>query len=426
MSGGSLIVVEDDPFTRLIPIILDPKSHRIVCKRLQTSCLMTRVILRDGWTRCEPVPASCRKPVLQTQLRSASSVKQKDGKLSSQKPASSRSRKHTNREVDVIAKLLTATAIAVVGCLSSLASAQTPVDNYPDRNLRIVVPFAAGGGVDVLTRIIAQRLSVLYGKPVIVENQVGATGLNAVQYVGAAPNDGYTLLVGSPTPFSVLPALRTNLPFNNLSDFIPITLFGTAPGASTINPAIPAKSIPSWLRTSRQIRISSLLVTPDLAGFRICRWNFSPNCRGRKSCMFLIGARRRHFPMSSRGTFMASSMRSSANCLPFSRVRFACSAYRSNNAPRYSRTCRRLMNSCRDMNRFSWIGIFAAPGTSPEIVKKLHADVRRIIEEPEVRQRMTSHAITPDGRPPEAFRAFINADIERWRNVGKVGQIKVD
>ena len=101
------------------------------------------------------------------------------------------------------------------------------------------------GEVDVLTRIIAQRLSVLYGKPVIVENQVGATGLNAVQYVGAAPNDGYTLLVGSPTPFSVLPALRTNLPFNNLSDFIPITLFGTAPGALTINPSVPAKSIPS-------------------------------------------------------------------------------------------------------------------------------------------------------------------------------------
>ena len=326
----------------------------------------------------------------------------------------------------MFAKLLTATAIAVVGCLSSLASAQTSVDNYPDRTVRIVVPFAAGGGVDVLTRIIAQRLSVLYGKPVIVENQVGATGLNAVQYVGAAPNDGYTLLVGSPTPFSVLPALRTNLPFNNLSDFIPITLFGTAPGALTINPAVPAKSIPEL--------IAHLKANPDKLSFG----NTGPGGLPHLSVELftqLSGTKVVHVPY--RGTAPALSdviaghihgvidaLISQLPAIQQGQVRVLGVSLKQRSP---------LLPDVPTIDEFlpgyelvSWIGMFAAPGTSPEIVKKLHADVRRIIEEPEVRQRMTSHAITPDGRPPEAFRAFINADVERWRNVGKVGQIKVD
>ena len=133
------------------------------------------------------------------------------------------------------------------------ARAQTPVDSFPDRAVRFVVPFAAGGGIDVITRIVAQSLGALYGKPVIVENHVGATGLNAVQFVGSQPNDGYTLLVGSPSPFSVLPALRNDLPYNNLQDFVPVTLFGVAPEVLTVNPTLPVKTISeliSYLKTN--------------------------------------------------------------------------------------------------------------------------------------------------------------------------------
>ena len=103
-----------------------------------------------------------------------------------------------------------AASLALVLALSSSVLAQ-PASSYPERTVRLIVPFAAGGGIDVLTRLVAQRLGVLYGKPVVVENHVGATGLNAVNVVGTAANDGHTLLVGSPSPFSVLPALRSNL-----------------------------------------------------------------------------------------------------------------------------------------------------------------------------------------------------------------------
>jgi tripartite-type tricarboxylate transporter receptor subunit TctC len=74
----------------------------------------------------------------------------------------------------------------------------------------------------------------------------------------------------------------------------------------------------------------------------------------------------------------------------------------------------------------SWVGMFAASGTSADIVRRLHADVRRVLEEPDVRQRMLALATVPDGRPPEEFARFINNDIERWRKVGAVGHIKID
>ena len=127
------------------------------------------------------------------------------------------------------------------------ARAQTSAATFPERPMRLVVPFAAGGGIDIITRVVAQQLGVIYGKPVIVENHVGSTGLNAVQFVGAQPNDGYTLLVGSPSPFSVLPALRNDLPYNNLQDFVPVTLFGVAPEALTVNPGLPVKTLPELI-----------------------------------------------------------------------------------------------------------------------------------------------------------------------------------
>ncbi len=260
----------------------------------------------------------------------------------------------------------------------------------------------------------------------VVENQVGATGLNAVQYVGAAPNDGYTLLVGAPTPFSVLPALRTNLPYNNLSDFIPVTLFGTAPGALTINPAVPAKTIPEL--------IAHLKANPGKLSFGNTGSGGLPHLSVELFTQ-LSGTKVVHVPY--RGTAPALSdviaghihgvidaLISQLPAIQQGQVRVLGVSLKQRSP---------LLPDVPTIDEFlpgyesvSWIGMFAAPGTSPEIVKKLHADVRRVIEEPEVRQRMLSHAITPDGRPPEAFRAFINADIERWRNVGKTGQIKIE
>ena len=111
-------------------------------------------------------------------------------------------------------KLVAVFVTALLG-FGSQAHAQS-ASNYPERLIRIVVPFAAGGGINIITRVVAQQLGILYNKAVIVENRVGATGLAAVQYVGTQPSDGYTLLVGSPSPFSTLPALRTDLPYSNL------------------------------------------------------------------------------------------------------------------------------------------------------------------------------------------------------------------
>lgn len=144
----------------------------------------------------------------------------------------------------MVRAVLTFVLLAGLGWATPARAQSAPgVAEFPNRTVRLLVPFAAGGGVDLLARLIGQRLSVLFGKPVVVENHTGATGLVAAQLVGASAGDGYTLLVGTPSTMTVLLALKGGLPFNNLADFMPITLLGTAPFVLVVNPKVEAKTI---------------------------------------------------------------------------------------------------------------------------------------------------------------------------------------
>jgi tripartite-type tricarboxylate transporter receptor subunit TctC len=321
--------------------------------------------------------------------------------------------------------LAAALCTGLVG-LASAAFAQSDAANYPERTVRMVVPFPAGGGVDVITRLIAQQLAARYGKPVVVENIVGGTAINAVQHVGAAPRDGYTLMVGSPTPFSVLTAVRSNLPFNNLRDFIPVTLFGVAPEVLSINPGVPAKTVPEL--------IAHLKANPGKLSFG----NTGPGGLPHLSVELfaqLSGTQVVHVPY--RGTAPAvadviaghihgviDSLISQLGAIRQGQVR-ALGVSTRQRAPALP-DVPTIADHLPDYEATAWVGLFAAPGTPMEIVRKLHADVRRVLEEPDVRRRLQEMATEPDGRAPEEFARFIAADNARWRAVVAKGNIKVE
>ena len=318
-----------------------------------------------------------------------------------------------------------AASLALVLALSSSVLAQ-PASNYPERTVRLIVPFAAGGGIDVLTRLVAQRLGVLYGKPVVVENHVGATGLNAVNVVGTGANDGYTLLVGSPSPFSVLPALRNNLPFNNLQDFIPVTLFGVAPEALTVNPTIPATTIPEL--------IAHLKTNPGKLTFG----NTGPGGLPHLSVELfaqLSGTQVLNIPYRGTGPAlvdlisghidgMIDSMITQLPAIQQGQVRVlgVTLKQRSQALPNIPT----ISEFLPAYEAVSWVGLFAPPGTSRELVAKLQHDVWEVLQQAEIRERMAAVATVPDGRPSADFAAFVKADIDRWRQVVASGHIKVE
>ena len=129
------------------------------------------------------------------------------------------------------------------------AAAQSPV-TYPTKPVRIVVPFPAGGALDLVTRIVGQKLEESWGQPIVVENRPGGGTLIGTQAVARAPADGYTLLMMA-TSFVINPSLRSNLPYDSDKDFTPVTQIASTPNVLVVNPSLPATTLSQLLDLAR-------------------------------------------------------------------------------------------------------------------------------------------------------------------------------
>ncbi|MFZ0114139.1 MAG: tripartite tricarboxylate transporter substrate-binding protein, partial [Xanthobacteraceae bacterium] len=135
-------------------------------------------------------------------------------------------------------------AVSAVLCAPRAGLAQAPAkDNYPDRTIRLIVGFAAGGGNDIIARIIGQKLQESLGQTVVVENRVGAGGRLSAEYVAGQPADGYTLLIGASGAMAIGPAVIEKVPYVTLRDFAPISLIASFPLIMVVNVDHPAKSV---------------------------------------------------------------------------------------------------------------------------------------------------------------------------------------
>jgi len=132
--------------------------------------------------------------------------------------------------------------IARLAAVLAVLGAATPTFAFPDRPLRIIVPYAPGGGNDALARVLGQKLEEQWGKPVIIENKSGGNTIIATDYVSKQPPDGYTILMVS-TVFSVNPSLVAKLPYDTLANFTPVVLAGMAPNVLVTKPALPVNSV---------------------------------------------------------------------------------------------------------------------------------------------------------------------------------------
>src|SRR5215210_7950923 len=132
------------------------------------------------------------------------------------------------------------TLIIATACLgANTGAAQT----YPTKSIRFIVPFAPGGGTDITARTIAQKLSEALGKPVVVDNRGGAGGVIGADIVAKSVPDGYTLLLGSPGPLTINPALQSKLPYDTLRDFAPVSLATISPFVLTVHPGVAASNV---------------------------------------------------------------------------------------------------------------------------------------------------------------------------------------
>ena len=316
-------------------------------------------------------------------------------------------------------------ACAAVGLmLVGTASAQS---GYPNKPIRLVVPFPAGGSVDVTSRALALKLSAQLGQQVIVDNRPGAGGNIGMDAVAKSPADGYTLGMGALSTHAVNPALFAKMPYDAVKDFAPISLVVVTPNVLVTNPvALPAMDVAG-------------IITAAKASGKVNCASGSNGSAGHLACeLFKLqtGAPITHVPYKGGGPAMTDllggqvqmmfdNMASSLPQIKAGKLKaFAVTTpKRSALAPDLPTMAEA---GIKDFDVFTWWGLFAPAGTPPELVKRLSVEVGKALAAPDLRETWLASGAEPAASTPEEFSAFIGRELPKYARMVKESGAKVD
>jgi len=300
--------------------------------------------------------------------------------------------------------------------LAGSASAQT----YPNRPIRLIVPFAPGGSADLVGRLLAQQMSESFGQPVIVENKGGASGMLGNDYVAKSAPDGYTLTVGTLGPFAVNQTLFESVPYDNLHDFAPVTLTGVSSHILVAHPSVPAQNVTELI---------------ELAKAKPGQLTFASSGTGNATHLTfeLFKARAGidivHVPYKGGGPAMADlvggqvlfSFASMASAVPFvkaGRLRAIAvsGAQRSALFPDVPTVAESGLPGFASED---WQGILAPAKTPADVVLRLNGEVARVLALPQVKAKLVAAGFDARTSTPEWFGHFIQAETLKWARLLK-------
>jgi tripartite-type tricarboxylate transporter receptor subunit TctC len=299
--------------------------------------------------------------------------------------------------------------------LTVLAAGAAVGQAYPTRPVRLVVPSSAGAGVtDIMARLIAQHLTMRLGQQVVVDNRPGASGILGSEVVAKAPADGYTLLIAN-VSLIVNPYLYAKMPYDPLTDFMPISMVNTQPSQLVVHPSVPATSVAELVAYAKsrpgQLNYGSggLGSTPYLAAELFKSITdidvvHVPYKGGAPALAELVGGQL---------TFMIENVPGTMPMVKSGKLRALAitSTQRSPLAPELPTMIEAGVPGY-EMN--GWNGIFAAKGTPPEIIARLHTELAAILQTPEVKEQFASLGAVPVGDTPDEFGTFLKAESARW------------
>src|SRR5688572_22518840 len=304
--------------------------------------------------------------------------------------------------------------------LSASASAQS----FPNKAVRLVVPFAAGGSTDIIGRTIAQKLNEMWGQPVLVDNRPGGSTVIGTDIVAKSPPDGHTLLV-TPAPFTIVPSLIAKLPYDPSKDFEPITLINTTPLVVVVHPGVPARSVKELIALAKS-KPGSLNYGSSGAG--------GSNHLAGELFNAMAGVKTVHIPYKGNAPALTDLLgghvdlvyNGLTSALPFIktgklRALAVTSLSRSGALPDVPTLDEAGL---KGFQAVAWNGLTAPARTSKEIVAKINADVVKLMKSPELTERLKAEGSDPVGNTPAQYAAFIREEIAKWGKVIKVAGIK--
>jgi len=324
----------------------------------------------------------------------------------------------------VPAKCISAVLAALVAVpLAEASFAQV----YPSKPIRLIVPFAAGGGNDNVARLVGKRLADSLGQPVLVDNRPGAGGVVGAELAAKAAPDGYTLFLGGVGSHAINPNLHDKLPYDPIRDFAPVALLAQAPLILVVHPSVPARDISEFIAYAR--------ANPG-------RLNFASNGNGSSSqlaaVMFdsMAGVDMVHVPYKGLSPALSDLLSGQVQVM-FSSVVAILPHIKAGKLRALAVTGARRLASMPELPTIaesglagyeasSWYGILAPAGTPRDIVTKLNTELGRALEQPEVKNSLLAEGAEPIGGTPERFAAHIRSDKERLGALIRDAKIRLE
>jgi tripartite-type tricarboxylate transporter receptor subunit TctC len=314
-------------------------------------------------------------------------------------------------------------AIALAATASTSASAEDPA-KYPTRAIHIIVGFTPGGGNDIIARIVGQKLSESFGQPVIIENKPGGGAIVATEYVAKADPDGYTLLVGASGAMAINPAVYAKLPYDSIRDFAPVSELGSFPLILVVSASSPFKSVTELVAYAKANPDKANYASSS-AAFQLATELFKQKTGAPMQVIPYKGANDSVMAVVS-GQVTATI----ADAGPVSgQVKSGVVRALAIAAPKRMEDfpdVPTMKEAGADVDAVLWSGIFAPKATPPAVVKKLEVELMRIARLPDVIARLKPLGIESVGNSSEEFAGILAADIARWTDVARAGNIKME
>lgn len=313
-------------------------------------------------------------------------------------------------------------ALCVAAVISSPVRA---ADAYPQRPVRLIIPYPPGGAGDIVGRMLGNSLAAAFGQQVVNDNRGGGGQIIATQIAASAPPDGYTLFLASAT-HSINPALRSKLPYDTLKDFAPVTLVAESPLVFVVHPALKAASIKELIALAR--------AQPG----RINYASSGPGTGGHMSVELLkslTGIDLVHIPYKGAGPALVDVVAGQVQiictsplpAMPHVRAgRLRALAMTSlKRAPAYPEVPA-VAETVPGYQSTLWYALLAPAGTPQALIKKVHADTVHALAVPQMREQLMALGATPVGNSPQELQNFIRSEIALWTRLVKQANIKLD
>ena len=318
------------------------------------------------------------------------------------------------------------TGILALALLGSAIAPAAWAQQYPDKPVKLVVPYPPGGPTDIVARVVAQKLQDAMGQPFVIENRPGAGGNPGAEAVARSAPDGHTLVVAT-TAHAINPSLFSKLSYQLMKDFAPVSQLTAGPLVIVANPALPANNVKELIA---------------LAKSKNGGLNFGSSGNGQSTHLSaelfsaMAGVKMAHVPykgsapaltdvMAGQTDLMFDTMLSAMPHVKAGKLKALAvtSAQRSPVAPDVPTVAE---GGLPGYEAIAWNGLLAPAGTPAPVVAKLNAELKKVLESPDVKQRFEAQGFTPMWNTPADYRAFMQAEVDKWAKVVKTSGATLD